>query len=131
PEYGAFLYSVELPQPGRIALIVGFDPVDDWTAHGQFRRIASRIRDDLVERFRIDPVIGVGTYYSDPYQLNQSFIEACSAFESRMFAGHGSITFFEKHAQSPGETSWVPKSELLKLSQSLKQGSYDVAARTI
>ncbi|CAM4486057.1 helix-turn-helix domain-containing protein [Paenibacillus phoenicis] len=131
PEYGACLYSVELPKPGQIALIVGFDKVDSWSGPDQFRRIVHRIHDNLLEQFRIDPVIGVGTYYSDPDQLNQSFIEACSAFESRMFTGHGSITFFEKLSHAPGETSWVPKNELLKLSQSLKQGSYEVAAQTI
>ena len=131
PEYSASLYSVELPKPGQIALIVGFDKVDSWSGPDQFRRIVHRVHDDLLERYRIDPVIGVGTYYNDPDQLNQSFIEACSAFESRMFAGHGSITFFEKLSHAPGETSWVPKNELLKLSQSLKQGSYEVAAQTI
>lgn len=131
PEYGACLYSVELPKPGQIALIVGFDKVDSWSGPDQFRRLVHRIHDNLLEHFRIDPVIGVGTYYSDPDQLNQSFIEACSAFESRMFTGHGSITYFEKLSHSPDETSWVPKNELLKLSQSLKQGSYEVAAQTI
>ncbi len=131
PEYSACLYSVELPKPGQMALIVGFDKVDSWSGPDQFRRLVHRIHDNLLEHFRIDPVIGVGTYYNDPDQLNQSFIEACSAFESRMFTGHGSITFFEKLSHSPDETSWVPKNELLKLSQSLKQGSYEVAAQTI
>lgn len=131
PEYSACLYSVELPKPRQIALIVGFDKLESMSGPDQFRRIVHRIHDNLLEQFRIDPAIGVGTYYNDPDQLNQSFIEACSAFESRMFTGHGSITYFEKLSHVAGETSWVPKNELLKLSQSLKQGSYEVAAQTI
>lgn len=131
PEYSACLYSVELPKPRQIALIVGFDKLESMSGPDQFRRIVHRIHDNLLEQFRIAPAIGVGTYYNDPDQLNQSFIEACSAFESRMFTGHGSITYFEKLSHVAGETSWVPKNELLKLSQSLKQGSYEVAAQTI
>ncbi|MGG6310879.1 helix-turn-helix domain-containing protein [Paenibacillus macerans] len=131
PEYAASLYSVELPKPGQMALIVSFDKADAWSGTDQFRRIVHHIHDRITEQVPIDPIIGVGTYYHDPDQLNQSFIEACSAYESRVFAGHGSITFFEKLSHAPGESSWVPRNELLKLSQSLKLGSYEVAAQTI
>lgn len=131
PDLAASVYGVELPKPSQMALIVNFDLLEGMSELGQYHGIVQKVHDNIVGLFRLDPVIGVGTCYSDPDQLNQSFIEACSAFESRMFSGHGSITFFENLTSTPGETLWVPSSLLLKLSQSLKQGSYEVAAQTI
>lgn len=130
PELHACLYSVELPKPGQLALIVGFDQVELLSPKDQFYRLVHQLHDHITEKFHVNPMIGVGIYYDHPDRLNQSFIEACSAYESRFFAGHGNITFFEELSHTPDATSWVPQNELLKLSQSLKQGSYQVAAQT-
>jgi two-component system response regulator YesN len=131
PEYAAYIHSVELPKPDQIALIVSFNRLESLAEPQHIRHLVQCLHDRIVERFHSHLVIGVGSCYSSSEHLNQSFIEACSALESRVSTGHGSITFFEKLSDSPGEASWLSKNVLLKLSQSLKQGNYNVAAQTI
>ncbi|WP_028609417.1 helix-turn-helix domain-containing protein [Paenibacillus harenae] len=131
PELGAHAYGVELPQLDQIALITSFDLNQELQEFAHVRSIVEAVRGNLLEAFDVTPAIGVGTCYSSPDQLNQSFIEACSAFELRTSAGYGTVTYFEKLSYAPDHTLWIPNSSLLKLSQSLKQGSYDVAAQMI
>jgi len=134
PELTAHAYGVELPQPDRLALIVGFDADTGHEAslNAIMESIVEALRSMVTEHAGSPPVIGTGNRYSHPEQLNQSYIEASTAFEASMLHGQGSTTFF--HALSGAKDSssfWVPKDVLLKLDQSLKQGSYDVAARMI
>ncbi|QDH22992.1 helix-turn-helix domain-containing protein [Saccharibacillus brassicae] len=131
PELGARLYGVELPKPDQIALIVGFDLIEDADETSQIGRIASAVYDHLQGIGRLNPSIGIGTCADGPERLSQSFIEACSAFESRTRTAEGSLAYFSDLTAESGEASWVPKTVLLKLAQSLKQGSADVAARSV
>lgn len=135
PKFSAHVYGVELPQPDRLALIVGFDAVtgDDTQLHAFMESIVEALRTMVIEQGGISPAIGAGTRYSHSTQLNQSYIEATTAFEVSMLHGQGSTTFFNKlsKTQDQDATFWVPQDVLLKLVQSLKQGSYDVAAQTI
>ncbi|MDO3411729.1 helix-turn-helix domain-containing protein [Saccharibacillus sp. CPCC 101409] len=131
PELGARIYGAELPKPDQIALIVGFDPTEGRGESELAEAIVHAVRDRLLDIGRAQPALGVGTCCDGPQRLNQSFIEACSAFESRKNTGSGSITYFSRLSADGGEACWVPKSVLLKLSQSLKQGSADVAARSV
>ncbi|GKS09526.1 hypothetical protein YDYSY3_05260 [Paenibacillus chitinolyticus] len=132
PGLAARAYSVELPQPNQLALVVGFDPAGQTPPFGQMQQIVEGIRTHLLELFDVSPVIGVGTAYTSHAHLNQSYIEACSAFESNILTVHGSVTFFEKLSNTPERsTFWIPGNVLLKLSQSLKQGSYDVSEQTL
>ncbi|WP_338045231.1 helix-turn-helix domain-containing protein [Paenibacillus humicola] len=128
---GACTYGVELPQADHLALIVSFVPDGMTEEFLQVRQIVEAVRGRMRELFDVIPAIGVGTCYSKPEQLNPSYIEACSAFELRAEGSAGTATYFEKLSDEPKLASWIPGSELLKLSQSLKQGSYDVAAQTI
>ncbi|GGA32491.1 helix-turn-helix domain-containing protein [Paenibacillus physcomitrellae] len=130
-EHAAYVHSVELPKPDQIALIVSFDPLDGQKEQHQVREMVDALLDRLSGAFQFHPIMGVGRCYAGPAQLNQSFIEACSAFDSRVSAGNGSITFFEELSESPSEAGWISKNLLLKLSQSLKQGSYTVAVQTV
>lgn len=131
PEFNARLYGVELPKPDQIALIVGFDKVEDMDEPGQIDRIAHAVHDHLLGIARLNPSLGIGTCSTGPERLSQSFIEACSAFESRTRTVEGSLTYFSDLTAESGEASWVPKTVLLKLAQSLKQGSADVAALSV
>lgn len=131
PELRAHAYGVELPQPDQLALIVSFDPDGPEPANAEVRQIVEAVRGNLLETHDATPMIGVGTCYDSPDQLNQSFIEACSAFEMRASGGYGSVTYFEKLLHTPDHTFWIPNNTLMKLSQSLKLGSYDVAAQII
>ncbi|MCA0757129.1 helix-turn-helix domain-containing protein [Paenibacillus sp. N4] len=131
PELHAHAYGVELPQPDQLALMVSFDSDGAEPAHAEVRQIVEAVRGNLLETHDATPMIGVGTCYDSPDQLNQSFIEACSAFEMRASGGHGSVTYFEKLLHTPDHTFWIPNNTLMKLSQSLKLGSYDVAAQII
>ncbi|OMF24960.1 AraC family transcriptional regulator [Paenibacillus sp. FSL H8-0548] len=131
PELEAHAYGVELPQLDQLALIISFNTNDAEEEFTPIRRIVEAVLSCLLETFDATPTIGVGTCYSSPNQLNQSFIEACSAFELRASSGHGTVTYFEKLHFTPDHTFWIPNNSLLKLAQSLKQGSYDVAEQII
>lgn len=131
PELAAHAYGVELPQLDQLALIISFNRDQAEQELVPVRHIAEAVLYTILETFDVTPTIGVGTCYSSPDQLNQSFIEACSAFELQATSGHGTITYFEKLQDTPDHTFWIPNNSLLKLSQSLKQGSYDVAAQMI
>ncbi|AJS60328.1 helix-turn-helix domain-containing protein [Paenibacillus sp. IHBB 10380] len=130
-ELAAHAYGVELPQPKQLALIVSFNLDAAMQEFIHVQHIVQDIRGNILEMVDVIPTIGVGTCYSSPDQLNQSFIEACSAFELRTSTDHGTVTFFEKLSYTPDHTYWIPDNVLLKLSQSLKQGSYAVAAQII
>ncbi|WP_256972765.1 AraC family transcriptional regulator [Saccharibacillus sp. O23] len=131
PELGARLHGVELTKPDQIAVIVGFDPLDETDEASQIARIASAVYDHLQGIGRLNAAIGIGTCGSGTKRLNQSFIEACSAFESRTRGVGINLAYFSDLTADAGEACWVSKTVLLKLSQSLKQGSADVAARSI
>ncbi|RED52757.1 helix-turn-helix domain-containing protein [Cohnella lupini] len=132
PELDAHCYGVELPQLDQLALIISFDGNHTLQEFTHIRSIVEAISGHLLKTFDVAPTIGVGTCYSSPDQLNQSYIEAYSAFEWRTSAGYGTVTYFEKLSYSPDPaTLWIPNSSLLKLSQSLKKGSFDVAAQMI
>lgn len=135
PDHSAHVYGIELPQPDRLALIVGFDAAtgDEAQLQTLMERIVETLGLMVKEHMNLAPAIGAGARYSHPEQLNQSYIEASSAFESSMLHGEGSITFFDKLSgiEDPDSSFWVPKDVLLKLVQSLKQGSYDVAVQMV
>ncbi|OZB90939.1 helix-turn-helix domain-containing protein [Paenibacillus sp. XY044] len=131
PELTALGYGVELPQLDQLGLIICYDPEEGAEEFMPMHQIVEAVRSCLLESFDVIPMIGVGTSYPSPDQLNQSFIEACSAFELRATTGQGSVTYFEKLSYTPDHTAWIPNNTLMKLSQSLKQGSYDVAAQII
>ncbi|UNK18221.1 helix-turn-helix domain-containing protein [Paenibacillus sp. N3/727] len=133
PELSAHMYGVELPQPNRLALIVGFDTETGHDARLQalMESIVEALRKMVTEQTGLSPAIGAGTRYSHSEQLNQSYIEASTAFEASMLNGEGSTTFFNKLSGTQDCSFWVPKDVLLKLVQSLKQGSYDVAVQMV
>ncbi|WP_018754469.1 helix-turn-helix domain-containing protein [Paenibacillus terrigena] len=129
PQLLAHAYGVELPQLNQIALMVSFDHDNLLASEQHVRYIVEAVRSHMLEMFEEIPALGVGTCYASPDQLNQSFIEACSAVE--LHTGQGVVTYFEKLSGSPDHTFLIPNAVLLKLSQSLKQGSYDVAEQII
>ncbi|MFC4101576.1 helix-turn-helix domain-containing protein [Paenibacillus xanthanilyticus] len=131
PALSAHGYGVELPQLDQLGLIVSFDPTPDADEFAPLQQIAEAVRDRLLASFEVVPIIGVGNSYDSPDQINQSYIEACSAFELRQEPGVGAITYFGKLSHAPDQAFWIPAGTLLKLSQSLKLGSYDVTAQII
>ncbi|NBD26535.1 helix-turn-helix domain-containing protein [Paenibacillus glycinis] len=131
PELAAQGYGVELSQPDQFGLMLSFDPGSGTEEFEQVRKIVEAVRSMMLEAFDFIPVIGVGTCYASPDQLNQSFIEACSAFELRMSSGSGTVTYFEKLSYTSDQAVWIPANTLMKLAQSLKQGNYDVSAQMI
>lgn len=131
PELAAHGYGVELSQLDQLGLIISFNHSGQMDEFSHIQQIVEAVRSNMLESFDVSPMIGVGTCYASPDLLNQSFIEACSAFELRVSTAHGTITYFEKLSYTPDHAFWIPNNTLLKLSQSLKQGSYDVAAQMI
>ncbi|MFC4810996.1 helix-turn-helix domain-containing protein [Paenibacillus sp. GCM10023250] len=131
PALNAEGYGVELSQLDQFGLIIGFDPVGGTEAFEHVRRIVEAVRSTMLEALDFIPVVGVGTCYAGPDQLNQSFIEACSAFELRVSSGSGTVTYFEKLSYPSEQAVWIPSNTLMKLAQSLKQGNDGVAAQMI
>ncbi|TLS50102.1 AraC family transcriptional regulator [Paenibacillus antri] len=133
PELDAHVYGIELPHPDRLALIVGFNAEQDAQAPVRIRGIVDELRRIAGERYDSLPSIGVGTGYTDPADLNQSYVEATSAFENRVSSEAGSVVYFDdlSHFHDGGEAFWLPKEVLLKLAQSLKQGNLEVAAHMV
>ncbi|MCM3627726.1 helix-turn-helix domain-containing protein [Paenibacillus glycanilyticus] len=132
PELLAVGYGVELPQLDQLGIIFSFDlDGEEAEAFNRVREIVEAMRSRLHAISDDIPMIGVGTCYDSPDQLNQSFIEACSAYELRSSAEPGAITYFEKLSDAPQHADWIPNNTLMKLAQSLKQGSYDVAVPII
>lgn len=132
PELHAIGYGVELPQLDQLGIIFSFDlDGEQEEAFNRIREIVEAMRSKLQAIVDDVPMIGVGTSYESPDQLNQSFIEACSAYELRSSAEPGAITYFEKLSDAPQHADWIPNNTLMKLAQSLKQGSYDVAVPII
>ncbi|GBF72243.1 AraC family transcriptional regulator [Paenibacillus sp. 598K] len=130
PEYEARIYSVELPRPDQIALIASFNALPGMEEQRQLHGIVQAAHDHLHDIYQLHPVIGVGACYDSPDRLNQSFIEACSAYETRLAPG-GTISYFSKLSASGDEACWLPKNVLLTLDQSLKLGNREVAEQTV
>lgn len=133
PNQNAHAYGVELEQPNQLALIIDFDVAADIEAELQIliQSIVESVRDRVSDHSGRYPTIGVGTCYRSPEQVNQSYIEASTAFDASNLHEQGSTTYFNKLSESQDSSFWVPKNVLLKLVQSLKQGSYDVAAQMV
>lgn len=131
PALATQVYGVELPQLDQLALIVSLQLEDDEALAAQIVHIVDAIREYTLGIMDIHPMIGVGKCYESPQQLNQSFVEACSAFELRKSTEHGTTVYFEKLSSAHDQTVLLPSNELLKLAQSLKQGNYEVAKQII
>lgn len=133
PEHAASAYGVELPQPEQLALIIGFDADNEDPSVLYERRvqIVEAVRSRIRSNSPVPLAIGVGTAYTSPEQLHQSYIEASSALDFCMLNNQESTGFFDKLSEVQDPAFWIPKDLLLKLNQSLKQGSYNVAAQTI
>ncbi|MBB6729841.1 helix-turn-helix domain-containing protein [Cohnella zeiphila] len=124
-------YGVELSQLDQIGVMIGFDPNGGADEFSRKQLIVEAVREGILNSFGIVPTIGVGTSYSNPELLNQSYIEACSAYELRTASDRGTVHYFELQSRVPDLACWIPNNTLLKLSQSLKQGNFDVASETI
>ncbi|MGN7454261.1 AraC family transcriptional regulator [Paenibacillus pasadenensis] len=130
PEADAAVYGVELPEPRRMAFIVGMKGPDGERSD-PLGIVLGKLRPLLEDAGAIRPTIGAGRLYEGPGPLSQSYIEALSAFESAQAAGAGTAQRFDLIPELREEASWLPAGPLLKLAQALKQGSYEVAAATI
>ncbi|GLX67066.1 helix-turn-helix domain-containing protein [Paenibacillus glycanilyticus] len=131
PNLNGHGYGVELSQLGQIGVLICFDPDETTDEFEHKQLIVEALRSHLIESCDIQPVIGVGTNYSGADQLNQSYIEACSAYDLRVSSNTGSVNYFEKQSYTTDQTYWISNNTLLKLSQSLKQGNFEVASQMI
>ncbi|MFD2115248.1 helix-turn-helix domain-containing protein [Paenibacillus yanchengensis] len=129
PEGEATVYGVELTSINKLALIIGMKKREEPKEQVEF--IVEHLYALIETRFNMLPTMGVGGIYERPEQLNQSYIEAVSALETRMVNGQGSITYFSSLSQEQEEDYWITKDMLIKLGQSLKQGNAVVAVDTI
>lgn len=131
PELQATGYGVELTQLDQFAIIINFDTVEALDELAQMKQITEQIRSMLMNTFAITPMIGTGSCYHHLHELNQSYIEACSAFDLLVPGEFGSVALFADLSKTPSHSFWIPNHVQLKLTQSLKQGNYEIASQMI
>jgi AraC-like DNA-binding protein len=131
PELAAAGYGVELTQIDQVAFIIGFHPDPSQDERVRMRNIVEAVRENLLEFVDTAPRIGVGTCYPSPDQWNQSYIEAYTAFEMSVPGNPAAVTYFDQLPHPAEHVYWIPNQLLMKLSQSLKQGSFEVASEMI
>ncbi|CAM3663034.1 helix-turn-helix domain-containing protein [Saccharibacillus sp. WB 17] len=132
---GARVFGVEFSAVDQLALVIALEEQEG--GDGLQERIARTI--EAVRLLAVDglqsvPHIGVGSAYADLDSLNQSFVEAATALEHRKMNGRGQVTYFEQLAgpeQAEEGSFWISRKLILKLDQSLKQGSTLVAVRIL
>ncbi|MCQ4088892.1 helix-turn-helix domain-containing protein [Saccharibacillus sp. JS10] len=132
---GAKVFGVEFSADDQLALVIALEERED--AEDLCARIQYTIEhvQQIAESLLPSSLnIAVGSAYADLDSLNQSFVEAAAALEYRKMNGRETITYFEQlsDAEQTDESSfWIPRKMMLKLDQSLKQGSTLVAMRMI
>jgi len=131
PDLRATGYGVELPQLDRFGIIMNFDAVAGQDGTVQMKQTMEHVQRMLVESHSIAPMIGAGSVYRQLHELNQSYIEACSAFDLLVPGDRGASALFEEMSKDTTPSYWIPNQTHLKLAQSLKQGNVEIASRTI
>lgn len=133
PDLHAHIYGIEFSHVDQFALMISLAPSDDLDLQQQIEQTVETLKMMVIDNSELLPSIGVGTLYENLADLNQSFIEAATALESRMLSGTGQVTYFEHLAEftSDTETFWIPKKSMLKLEKSLKQGNESVSRQMI
>ena len=134
-EAGARVFGVEFSADDQLALVItlGEQKTGD-TLSARIERTIEVVRHIAEKALPSSPHIGVGSAYEDLDSLNQSFVEAAAALEYRKMNGRERVIYFEQlsDSESTEEGSfWIPRKMILKLDQSLKQGSTLVAVRII
>lgn len=75
----------------EIILFIGYEgEVDPEEVDKQVRKMAGRIRDDIIQ-LGISLTIGIGRYYTDPLQIHKSYLEAVSAEQQKFYIGDNQI----------------------------------------
>lgn len=131
PEQHMHAYGIELAQTEQVAFLVCLQADPEHSEQQRIDHMIEAIRSIVMTHSSFIPSIGVGTSYSTLEDLNESYIEAATALETRMVNGKGSIIYFDRLTLTTNENFWVPKNVLLKLVQSLKQGNEVVAINMI
>lgn len=130
PEQHARAIGVKLSRQ-QIALMVSLHEQANDDLETRTEQIVQTIQDIILEHSHIIPSIGVGTRYHQLEELNESYIEAVTALETRILSSESSIIYFDQLNLKTNETFWIPKNHLLKLVQSLKQGNETVSIHMI
>ena len=132
---GARVFGVEFSAVDQLALVIALEEQEgDEPLQERVARTIEAVRLLAVDGLQSVPHIGVGSAYADLDSLNQSFVEAATALEHRKMNGRGQVTYFEQLAgpeQAEEGSFWISRKLILKLDQSLKQGSTLVAVRIL
>uniref|UniRef100_UPI0034A06738 helix-turn-helix domain-containing protein n=1 Tax=Saccharibacillus sp. CPCC 101409 TaxID=3058041 RepID=UPI0034A06738 len=134
-EVGARVFGVEFSAADQLALVIALEGESEKLPfQTRVERTIEAVQLLIVDGLQSMPYIGVGAAYEDLDSLNQSFVEAAAALEYRKMNGRGRVTYFDQLAvpESGEEGSfWISRKTMLKLDQSLKQGSTLIAERII
>ncbi|UQZ33567.1 AraC family transcriptional regulator [Paenibacillus sp. PK3_47] len=134
PGPNAQIFGVEFSTKDQFALIISLPGGQAEPVQSTMEQVIEGIQAVISEHSGLGLSIGVGMAYRDLAQLNQSFIEAAAALEHRMIRRSGQVTYFEQLTElnpPAAESFWIPRKSMLKLEQSLKQGSESVTVQLI
>ncbi|CAM3899322.1 helix-turn-helix domain-containing protein [Lederbergia lenta] len=121
----AKLYSVELINEKVVAYIIN----GNVSKKGENQKFLSQFMQLLMANDK-NLCIGVGKTYKGKEFINRSFIEASAAFEHGISNQISGVILFDEIKEQQ-ETMWLPKTDLLKLTQSCKQGNVEIATEAV
>lgn len=131
PDQRAQVIGIKLSQQDQIALMVSLHDDAELDLYERTEQIVNHIHDIILEHSHFIPSISVGTSYRKLEELNESYIEAVTALETRILSNEANIIYFDQLNLRNIETFWIPKNQLLKLVQSLKQGNEAVSTHML
>ncbi|WP_163536234.1 helix-turn-helix domain-containing protein [Gracilibacillus sp. YIM 98692] len=123
-------YGIDLLYMDAIALVVKING-DLSAAQNKRNAFVKQLKQDMKNILVMKPIIGIGTLYDKTTMINRSYIEALAALEHRYFYNQGSCIHFEDIEEDKGSDVGYPKDDLLKITQSIKQGDSQVAKETL
>ncbi len=92
-------YAVELDQR-RIALLVNFYAERRAEAPQELDSIAARLKQVIEERFKTYMTVAIGDVHEGLDRVCESYFEALSALDYKMFRGHGAIIRYREIADA-------------------------------
>ncbi|UQZ82595.1 HTH-type transcriptional regulator YesS [Paenibacillus konkukensis] len=116
-------YSVELDQH-RVALLVNFDRERRAEAEKELDVIAARLKELIEQRFKTYITLAIGDVHEGMDHACESYFEALSALDYKMYRGHSSIIRYREIAEADRHYYYPIETEI-QLINFTKSGDVD------
>ncbi|MBE1442961.1 helix-turn-helix domain-containing protein [Paenibacillus sp. OAS669] len=122
-------YSVELDQH-RVALLVNFSEARRAEADQALDDIAARLKQMMEERFHTYITLAIGNMHEGTEHACESYFEALSALDYKMYRGHSSIIRYREISDTDGHYYYPIETEI-QLINFTKSGDKENVSRLI